>query len=151
MGCIVKNRKEGALVDLDDYDGPGVVPQLREYVKRASAINVVKLSLVLKTRPNYLEVLAKILPGTRARTSVNSHVGKCLGKVLEMTEQRYVPIEEVGRLVERQREHGVDAVHIDLCRFYSRREGCRYAEDCSQWHAELGAQSRADDDDWDRD
>ena len=61
-----------------------------------------------------------------------------------------MPKDEVDRLVLMQRDHGMDVVHVEICKFYGRKEGCRYEKDCSQWHAELGAQARAGDDEWDR-
>ena len=72
-------------------------------------------------------------------------------KVLEMTEQRFVPKEEMDRLVALQTEKGTkDAVHVELCKFYWRREGCRFGDACTQWHSNLGAQVMDEDNHWDR-
>ena len=92
--------------------------------------------------------MTKLLVGAEARTSVTGHVGRSLGKVLDMTTERFVTKAEMERLMAIKKEWGPECAHIELCKFYSRPGGCRCGDDCPQWHTAPGAQSLDLDNDW---
>ena len=150
MGFIVRNKKQGTLVDSHAYDGPGDIPPLKVYIEDASALNVVKVAIALKTRPNYLELLAKLLVGTKAEVSVNGHVGKCLTKINDMTASCTVSRDEMYRLEHIAQQRGTRAIHFDLCKWYLTPEGCRFGDNCICWHADHGAQSLGPSEAWDQ-
>ena len=147
IGCVVRNKKAGTLRDDYSLDGPGQVPDLRTYLLHCSAINVCKIAQALATKRNYLEALRRVMVGANARTSVNGHMGRSLGKILEMTERRHIEPSEMQRLSELVARRGHDAVHVELCKFHPGPDGCRFGEDCTQWHSEVGLQAMADNDD----
>ena len=104
-----------------------------------TSLNVVKLSLLLVTRPNYLAVVTRVLPGQMANTSVNGHVGRIVAKVLEMPRDHYVTDDEKRRLVALENETR-GRVYFKICPWYDTEEGCRFGHACTNFHVEEGEQ-----------
>ena len=111
-------------------------------------VNVAKIALALKTKLNYLEMMTKLLVGAEARTSINGHVGRSLGKILDMTGERVVTQDEMNRLVAVKAEWGTECAHIELCKFHARPGACRLGDDCPQLHTVPGAQTLDADNEW---
>ena len=84
VNVVVLMVNTGEIQDDPYYDGTGPIPHIREYLMRASMLNVLNTARALRTRAMYLEILSKTIPGRMATTSVNCCMGKYLSDILEM-------------------------------------------------------------------
>ena len=135
MHQVVGLKKRGELQDEGFFDVPGRFPEdMRSYMERGSAYNVLKLALVQQTRPELLEFWWELEAGTTCRESVNAKVGKDLEKIRELDPRSYLPDGEKLR----QRTLRMEGKQgVGKCKWHGHGEGhCRHG-DCERWHVQL--------------